>query len=251
MEIDKTLVERQFSRAACTYDKNAVIQHGIAERLMKLIRLNAGRSDSRRIMELGAGTGYFSRMLYEEMKPEQMYVNDISSEMLGVCMSSLRYGNVQAVAGDAEMMDFPFQVDMIASCSVIQWFNDQQTHFGLCHDVLDDEGLLAFATFGPDNMKEVRSVSGKGLRYYSLSDYCGMLSEYEVVCMQNEKYELHFDTPADVLRHMKNTGVNSISGGGLGMKGIHDFCRLYEDCFGHDGRVPLTYDVIYCLARKK
>ena len=62
---------------------------------------------------------------------------------------------------------------------------------------------------------------------------------------------LHFPTPADVLRHLKRTGVNGLSRRKWTRKDLSDFCRTYSELFGTAGGCTLTYHPVFVLARKQ
>lgn len=253
MVIDKELVRRRFSRAADSYDDNAIAQQHIADKFIGLLKTDVPDTDDRTVVELGAGTGCFTAMLCTEFSPRKLYVNDISDAMLDRCLGRLESTeNIVRVQGDAEFFDFCMSSDMIVSCSVIQWFNNLKRHFERCCNTLPSGGILAFATFGPDNMKEVRDISCSGLKYFSESDYKDMLSgAFDCLHCERETFELEFDRAFDILKHMKQTGVNAANAVDWGIREVRNFCSGYEKKYSRDGKVVLTYDVIYYIARKR
>lgn len=75
---------------------------------------------------------------------------------------------------------------------------------------LKTNGLLAVATFGKDNLKEVRQITNIGLNYPTLSQWQAWLAkDFELLWCEDFKVILDFDTPLDVLKHLKYTGVTA------------------------------------------
>ena len=61
---------------------------------------------------------------------------------------------------------------------------------------------------------------------------------------------LCFATPREVLRHLRDTGVNGRASRPWTRRDLDAFCRDYDARFGKAGRVPLTYQPVWLIARK-
>ena len=70
-----------------------------------------------------------------------------------------------------------------------------------------------------------------------------------VELFEQEEYTLRFDTPVELLRHLKNTGVTGISGHSR-QKGF-DFIKRYRKTFDGKKEITLTYRPVYIVAHKK
>ena len=88
--IDKELVAKRFSYSRSTYDREASVQRQVAEKMMRLLTdalLSAGiprpqlPTHFRHIVELGCGTGSYSRMLLNTLQPETLLLNDLCRDM--------------------------------------------------------------------------------------------------------------------------------------------------------------------------
>ncbi|MDE7375113.1 MAG: malonyl-[acyl-carrier protein] O-methyltransferase BioC, partial [Odoribacter sp.] len=63
---------------------------------------------------------------------------------------------------------------------------------------------------------------------------------------------LEFEHPLDVLRHVKNTGVNAMNLRESWTPGrLEKFVREYKERFQTGGRCPLTYHPQYFVCRKR
>jgi malonyl-CoA O-methyltransferase/biotin synthesis protein BioG len=249
--MDKRLIAERFAKAAGTYGREATVQTQIAERMTVLLQRFAVGLRTNNILEIGCGTGSYSRLLIERFAPERLVINDLCREMLQQCEDLTSQG-VETIHGDAEQIDYPCDMDLITSCSTLQWFDRPDLFFDKCCRSLTADGYLAFSSFGSDNMKEVTRLTGDGLPYPSLEELKGELeNKYEVVHTEEEIIEKHFDTPKDVLRHLKETGVTGIKSRRWTPRQLMEFCNKYTDMFGNDHEVTLTYHPIYIIAKKR
>lgn len=204
--MDKRLIAERFARARDTYSREARVQQQVAEKMLRLLAEHT--SLFHRIVEFGCGTGSYSRLLLDKLQPESLLLNDLCPEMRECLTDLLSQNMVQFIPGDAEALDFPEGTDLITSCSTLQWFNDPEAFFARCHRFLSEEGYLAFSTFGAENMREIHTLTGHGLEYLSIETLKELLApHFETVYAEEEIVSLPFNTPLQVLQHLKETGV--------------------------------------------
>lgn len=249
--INKQLITRRFSRAVESYNREAVAQRQIAHRMSDMLNRYLPRPCSR-ILEIGSGTGFLTRRLMDTLHPETLVLNDICQEMSTCFNDLLGSGRVTFLAGDAETLSFPKGQDLIVSCSALQWFVSPEQFFERCNALLKHEGYFAFTTFGRDNLKEITSVTGSGLHYRSLEELKEALHiHYDIVSAREERISLSFDTPLNVLYHLKHTGVTAIRQQQWTKGDLQEFCDNYARLFSNGNSVTLTYHSIYIIAKKK
>ena len=204
--MDKRLIAERFARARDTYSREARVQQQVAEKMLRL--LTEHTSLFHRIVEFGCGTGSYSRLLLDKLQPESLLLNDLCPEMRECLADLLPQNMVQFIPGDAEALDFPEGTDLITSCSTLQWFNDPEAFFARCHRFLSEDGYLAFSTFGAENMREIHTLTGHGLEYLQIETLKELLApHFETVYAEEEIVSLPFNTPLQVLQHLKETGV--------------------------------------------
>lgn len=150
----KNSVARSFSRAALTYDDAAVLQRRIGAELLDYVRPLIRNASSPLILDLGAGTGFFTRVLVEMAPNACVVALDLSESMAR--QASLRHQG-GCVVGDAEALPIATDaVDLIFSNMCIQWCRDPVE---LCRElgrVLKPGGRMIFSTFGPKTLRELR-----------------------------------------------------------------------------------------------
>ena len=158
-----------------------------------------------KVVEFGCGTGNYSRLLYHTLQPKQFFLNDLCNGMQACCHDLLDQGAI-FLTGDAETLDFPEDTELLTSCSTLQWFESPENFFHRCHHRLSRNGYLAITTFGQENMKEIRSVTGQGLPYRSLSELEAALTpHYDLIHSEEERLHRSFPSPLQVLYHLKES----------------------------------------------
>ena len=253
MTTDKQLLKKRFAATFRQYDSLAVVQQEICGQLDEMIgRICPGRIG--RAMEVGCGTGFLTHYLLRRYPDAEWIVNDLieESEIYLRPYASGHY--VEYLWGDAELLPLPGELDMIASASAVQWFDNLPLFIDRAVGSLCCGGYFAFTTFGTDNFREIRATTGEGLHYYTSEQLQELLTAAGYGIVETLEYTRHlpFDTPADVLRHIKATGVNSIRTARWGKQQLMDFETAYREHFSMpDGRVALTYHPILVLAQKK
>lgn len=265
--MDKRLIAERFTKARGTYDREARVQQQVAEKMMRLVLQHSGTHPDRfrRIVEFGCGTGSYSAILLRTLKPDTLLLNDLCPEM-EECVENLLveslisergqtacHGLVRFVAGDAEELEFPSGTDLMTSCSTLQWFNDPAAFFARSHRFLKPGGILAFTTFGPSNMHEIRSLTGHGLDYLPLDEVRRLVAlHFDVRYAAEEVVSLPFANPTAVLRHLKLTGVTGTEKRTWTRRRLQAFSEDYTRRFAQaDGNVTLTYHPIYIIAQNK
>ena len=250
--MDKRLIAERFAKARDTYSREARVQHQVAEKMLHKL-LTATSSNFRHIVEFGCGTGSYSRLLQHTLQPQTLLLNDLCPEMRECVEELLVYEHIDFLPSDAEALDFPQGTDLITSCSTLQWFNNPGHFFDRCHHFLVDEGILAFSTFGMQNMKEIRVLTGHGLDYLPIESLKALLSpRFDILYVEEEIVPLSFGTPLLVLQHLKQTGVTGTEKKVWTRGRLQTFCDEYIRQFSNETQdVSLTYHPIYIIAKKR
>ncbi len=78
--IEKKSVEKNFSKGAESYDKYAIVQKYMAEKLFEIIKTKG--ENYKEIIEIGCGTGIFSEKIVNFFENSNFEFVDISNEMI-------------------------------------------------------------------------------------------------------------------------------------------------------------------------
>jgi malonyl-ACP O-methyltransferase BioC len=251
--MDKSLMTSRFSKSAQSYNNDAETQQQVARRVVQMLTPYV-ENGVQRVVEIGCGTGVYSRLLIEKFAPQHFILNDIVPEMEQHCVDILRHGNYSFIACDAEQWKLPQQIDLLTSCSTFQWFCHLGVFFQKAYTALNNNGVFAFSTFGKENLREINALTGHSLHYVTISEVSEMLLQagFAILYAEEENIVLTFDIPKDVLLHMKRTGVNGIAKQKWTKSIMQRFSDQYISDFSvENGQVSLTYHPMYFICRKK
>lgn len=200
---NKNKIGRRFFEAGKTYDRQAVIQKEIAGHLAELIE-RYGAEQGGRVLEIGSGTGFLTRLLCPIMKPASIDLLDLS----GIMPEGIPCTN-RLIQADAEkwITQESTRYNAIVSSSTVQWFTNLKLFLAHCAARLENGGLLAFSTFLNGNLQELDHVR-PSLVYPSVEEILNWLKPYfHISFLDTADYRLDSDNPIDLLRHLKETGV--------------------------------------------
>ncbi|MDD3108654.1 MAG: malonyl-ACP O-methyltransferase BioC [Alistipes sp.] len=254
---DKQLLCKRFASSLRQYDSLAVVQQEIGVQLSEMID-RICTAPVRRALEVGAGTGFLTRLLLKQYPDTEWFVNDIVETAQAFIAPYAEGHSVCYRWGDAETLSLPDRLDLVASASTVQWFEQLPRFLHRVFEVLNPEGYLAFSTFGPQNFLEIKATTQEGLDYYTGEQLSALLRQEGFTLVENLEYtkELYFDTPLEVLRHIKATGVNSIRNTHWVKQQLQRFEQEYLQKFAIstvEGKtvVPLTYHPLLIVAQKE
>ena len=154
--LDPRRVRIRFDRAATTYEAAALIPMEVGERLID--HLEPLVVNPARVLDLGAGTGAFSRRLAKRFTGARVFELDFARSMLLHSRRGWRWGSRRfQVCGDAQLLPFHDQsFDIVFSNATLEWCNDLARTVGEIARVLQPGGLILFSTFGPDTLETLR-----------------------------------------------------------------------------------------------
>lgn len=250
--IEQERIRRRFSQAVNTYDDHAEAQKRICAHLVQLLTVYTS-SHFRRVLEIGCGSGGFTRLLKQECQIEEWVLNDLCETWQSAIEELFPSAPPLFLAGDAERLAFPGTFDLIASASALQWMKDLPRFLHKLSSTLSPGGIMAFNTFTPDNLHEIKELTGEGLTYPTAGQLREWLSTYfRIVHEEEGNIALTFQHPLEVLRHLKYTGVTA-NASRVWTRGKQErFCRDYQERFpSADGGVTLTYRPLYILVVKR
>ncbi len=249
-DIDKRKLQNQFSRSLKTYRQAALVQKQMATSLLAGLNEVVPRKHFACILELGCGDGLLTGQIEEQLSYRQLFLVDIVAKCAD--FHSNRQ-NASFVSGDMEAINLP-EADLILAGAALQWAVDLPGLIKRLYAIAKDEGILAFSSFGPNNLPEIAALTGRSRYYPSLTELVALLQKnhFSVLLGQEEQRVLAFPTPLAVLRHLRETGVNGIKTAKTWTgKDLLDFSHRYCQHFSlQDGCVSLSYHPLWIVARK-
>jgi malonyl-CoA O-methyltransferase len=224
------------------------------------------------ILDIGCGTGQLLSALRELYPDSGLYGLDLAHNM--TVSAAQRLGSsAQFVTADAESIPFRDGLfDLLVSTSTLQWLDRFDLFFQQARRVMQVNGLLCVAFFGGRTLCELRDCFRTVVEQHTggCSDYAERLHrfverndveqvleriDFDQVVFLSEIETDYYSNVHELLRSIKRigAGASAQSGGrgGLGWRGVlNETSRLYAECYGTEGRIPATYEVMYVIARR-
>jgi malonyl-CoA O-methyltransferase len=255
---DKRQVAVSFSRAADSYDSVAALQRKVGGELLD--RLPADLVPQR-WLDLGCGTGYFSRALGERYGAAEGVALDIAEGMLRHARPL--GGAQQFVAGDAECLPLRSEsCDLLFSSLALQWCADFAAVLGEARRVLRPGGVLAFSSLCVGTLQELRdswqAVDGfvHVNRFRRFDDYRQLCagSGLQLLSLENQAEVLHYPDLRSLTHELKALGAHNLNpgrpGGLTGRARMLALLAAYER-FRQAPGLPASYQVVYGILRKE
>lgn len=233
-----------FNRHITSYDTAALAQKQIATQLAD--HICKACPSAANIMELGHGTGFLTLHLLM-LAPKTLWLNDLTAPCPNLAWPQGM--GLHHVTGDAQRIDFPTELDLVASSSMLQWLPDPAALTRQAFSALRQGGILAISSFGPDMFPELaRFALGPGApSYQNAEDLCQNLpANAQILAAIDESITLTFPDARSLFAHLRATGVNGLYGGRLSPAQLRVIMRDME----LNATLTLTYRPSYCIARK-
>jgi malonyl-CoA O-methyltransferase len=258
---DKRAARRSFERAARHYDAAAPLHREIGKRLLE--HLDPMRIDPARVLDLGCGTGAFLDSLGKRFPRAELVGLDLAHAMLiearrrtGWWRRAVRSRSPRLVCADAERLPLAAgSIDFIFSNLALQWCRAEGL-FAEAARALSTGGLILFASFGPDTLKELRAAFAAADRARHVHTFIDMHDLGDALVhagfadpvMEMEVVTVEYSTVAALADDLKATGArNALAGRPRGLTGVRVWKRMVEhyETQRRNGTLPATYEVIY------
>jgi len=148
----------EFSRAASTYERHAVIQQQVADLVITTLRRLSFANTPSAILELGCGTGLLTASLTTLFPHAAITAVDLAEGMLSLSRKNLSGSkNISFVQGDITTLDLNRTFDLIVSSSSLHWISPVDNAFKTILRHLDPNGQFCTAFMTSGTFPELRS----------------------------------------------------------------------------------------------
>ncbi|MDP1734427.1 MAG: methyltransferase domain-containing protein [Sulfuritalea sp.] len=250
-----------FAQAAETYDSAAVLAREVGARMAG--RLDLVKITPQRVADIGCATGDGIRELQQRYAKALPLALDYALPMLRAVRQ--RTPLLQRMTGrgprpiNADVRALPLAANslgLVWSNLMLHWLDDPLPALKELHRVLEVNGLLSFATLGPDTLKELRAAAEKvgagdtARRFLDMHDLGDMLvaAGFGDPVMDMEIITLTYPSPRAFLTDQRHLGVRDAL---LGRQGWRAW-RNVLDAWPRDAemRLPATFEIVYGHAWK-
>lgn len=258
-------VQRAFSRAADSYDGAAEIQRQVVDRLIAELpaKLTAEPVPAT-IVDLGCGTGYAFAGLASRYPDSRLIGLDFSENML---RRAPTLPHLQKIAGNATALPIAdATADLVISSLTYQWCALDRA-LAEARRVLKPGGTLAFSTLTGDTFGELRQAfagideAPHVLPLCSPETISGEVARAGLVAAEffRASSVARFASVRALFDSIRRTGASEVApqdgrtGRRRGLLGKTAYATIEARLLAladRNGRLPLTYDVVYVLAQR-
>lgn len=149
-------IAQSFDSRAASYEENAELQRSVALRLSRLLP----PLEAPRVLELGCGTGLFSRQLLARYPDGTFLFTDLALSMVEQCRSNLDGSSkrLSFEVMDAARPTADGRFDLIAMSMTLHWLANPDAALAALRKLLGPNGVLVFATLGGESFPEWRGA---------------------------------------------------------------------------------------------
>jgi len=257
-------IRRNFARRAQSYDRHAWMQRLMAFRLAA----EAGEvmGQARSILEIGCGTGYFTRLLRQANKKARLVALDLDASLVEAARR--RLGTDTGVAWLVADGETPLRgaYDLIIANATFQWFIRPAETMAAYHGSLAPGGTLAFSTLGPGTFQELAGALVQAAASLNLfpapripaqdfgerEAWFDRLSQagFHQVQVAREMVTTTFPSVPEFLRALQATGATNPRPSRFSPWLLTKMIAAYQAGYGRNGAIPVSYEMIWAVARK-
>jgi len=253
-------ISHVFNRSASIYERKAVAAGEIGQRLFE--RLDYLTIEPNYILDLGCGTGVFSKKLKKRYPKAVIYSLDLSKKMLLEVKNKQKWKKKWPLIC-ADMHQLPFVdglFDLIFSNQVLHWSHSLSVVIAELNRVMNSNGCLMFSTLGPDTFQELAYataepviINARLLDMHDIGD-CLIHAKFLDPVMDMEMLTVHHEYLIHLLKSMQIEGIRnaqkSTQKGLIGRQSWLKFMRNMKKTCTKSDKFPLTYEVLYGHAFK-
>lgn len=249
-------IRRRFDHAAAGFHNadfvHAVTRDGLFRRLQPLLL------KPETILDLGSATGAMGRLLRKRFKRAHIVSLDLSHAMLERGRRDRPwFSRSSFVQGDAHQLPFTgASFDMVIANQVLPWAPNPQPVFDEVSRVLRKGGVFAFATLGPDSLREIgRAWAGIDagehvLRFPDMHDIGDGLvrSGLRDPVLDVDRLAVTYESADSLFADLTRAGArNVLADRSIGMVGKRKFQAMTDALTASeaDGKIMLDLELVY------
>lgn len=149
-------------------------------------------------------------------------------------------------------------VELLWANMVLHWAVDPAQMIARWHRALAIDGFLMFSCFGPDTVRELRSLHARhghgpaGAEFVDMHDLGDMMVQagFADPVMDMEHITLTWETPQQALAELRTLGRNTHPGRYAGLRTPRWKAALLDQLTANASRVEITFEIVYGHAFK-
>ncbi len=248
----KQNVVTNFDNQSEYYDRESQIQKVVAETLIADLPEGRDAEKIENILEIGCGTGYLTKLLFDKYENKNICISDISPSMTvraqinGQEAADARGHTTRWAVFDAENppSSMTGKYDLIVANMVFQWLEDAQSGIKRLSNLLKPGGRIIYSTLGPDSFEEWKAVLRKLELPIGILDFDVPRDVYK-----EEFLIKSYDDAYAFLHSIKDIGAGQARKGykPLSMVQLRDACLEFNKKYD----TSVTWHILYGNVKRK
>jgi len=257
LQLDARVLRRRLEHAAGRFDDAAVLHREVGRRLVE--RLDYIRLQPAAMLDLGCASGLNTQALRKRYPRADYHAMDLAAPL--VAQARQRAGRWRRPPGVcAELDRLPFRndsFDLVVSSLALHRVPDLAPTARELQRVLRPDGVLLFATFGPDTLDELRSAWQAADSQPHVHGFVDMHDIGDALVnarladpvMDTEHFTLTYTDVAALVRDLDALGLrNALTARQRGLTSRARWQAMesaYQARADADGRLPATWEIAY------
>ena len=256
----KSDIARGFGIASGTYESASRLQRFMGNTMLQKFAFYESSCPGLAVLDLGCGTGWFTRKLADYGQIESLSGVDLSPGMLNQARKNGPAG-IDWIVGDAEHLPLPDNsVDVIFSNLMIQWCDDPGAVFRECRRILRSGGYLMISTLLDGTLRELKAAwqaadpEHEHVNRFEteLALQAKVNAELSDAAVETHTIRLPYDSPMDLAGELRHLGAGFRGAGrrraATSPGRMREMCRQYSK--EPDGTIMASYEAAWVYWQK-
>lgn len=257
----KSDIARGFGNASGSYDSASRLQRFMGNTMLQKLQSREEGPFRSSVLDLGCGTGWFTRKFADLGRVEALAGVDLSAGMLEQARESGPDG-IRWIVADAEHLPLPDDsVDLIFSNLMIQWCDDPRSALRECRRVLRSGGSLMISTLLDGTLRELKNAwqaadpDHQHVNQFEteLGLQAKVRAELSDASIETRTIRLPYDSPMALAGELRHLGAGFRGGGrrkAVTAPGrVRAMCKQYPR--EPDGSIMASYEAAWVYWQKR
>jgi malonyl-CoA O-methyltransferase len=257
-------IRRNFARRVKSYDRHACMQRLMAHGLLEVAQKMVVRS--RRILEIGCGTGYLTQLLRQANQEARLVALDLDASLVDAARQRLGpAAGVEWLVADGES-PLKGEYDLIIANASFQWFTKPAATMAAYYRSLAPGGTLSFSTLGPGTFRELAGALAQAAESLKLPNAPKIPAQdfsdretwserlhragFRQVQLAREMVTSTFPSVREFLRDLQATGATNPRPSPFSPRLLTAMIAAYQARYSKDDAIPASYEMIWVVAQK-
>lgn len=255
---EEKMNQKRFSNAALTYNLHALPQIKLAKSLVDFLP----NIQPKHILEIGCGTGIFTRMINKKYPTANIDAIDIAEKMVSESQQKLNHlKKIKWTVGNAEIYQGIHPYDLIASSATLHWSSNLNIVMKNIYNNLTEKGYFILGIMLRGTLWELRELrrmiapsKGPGLSLppEAIVDQSIKNAGFETQKVKINKEKVMYDDTKSFLKAIHEQGVTGLSkkDSPLNRSELNELINTYQNKYNTIAGVYATYETAQYLLYK-